>query len=456
MQEEVDRLSPKERTFFQTSGKSPRRPALKHYEGTSGQTCACPFFNPVTQECTIYPNRPLDCQLYPFVLTFGATRKRILLSLDTQCPFVQDAANQEALAGYGDYVRDYLEERSLVSSLSLNPGLVSEDGPSFLPFFPLAGLSEKICRVTLYGDLSPLPRGWNPVTLEDHEFLRRRFSGSPREFSEESFVSSVIFSDLMHFYWKEKEGVLFMVAQQGNRFFMSVPPLVPKRTDRHLRSAFEMLSELNPPGSAGRIEGLTEEEAALAASFGACCYPKPPEYLYERKSLVELSGDPYKSKRALCNYFTGHYPFTLEPYQSSDFLECLQCFKRWQNEKQKKTEDTYALALLEDAAFVHRRALLHAEALELEGKVIRIAGEVKGYTFGYPLKEDTWCILLEIADPSIKGLAQFLFREFCREKSGFEWISAMDDSGLESLRQVKRSYRPARIKTPFVASREGP
>ena len=28
----------------------------------------CPFFDPETSHCTIYPIRPLDCQLYPFAL----------------------------------------------------------------------------------------------------------------------------------------------------------------------------------------------------------------------------------------------------------------------------------------------------------------------------------------------------------------------------------------------------
>ena len=236
---------------------------------------------------------------------------------------------------------------------------------------------------------------------------------------------------------------------------MPVPPAAKKLTGEIVEEGLNLLRILNKGGSDVRIEGFTEETCELVKKLGCAVYPKSSEYLYRRSDLVDLKGDAYKSKRNLCNFFTKNYPYRYEPYRSQDFFGCLSLFREWQKRRILKTTDAYELVLLEDAALVHRRTLLHARALGAEGRVVKIGGEIKGYTFGYPLDEKTWCIFLEIADPRIKGLAQFLFREFCREKEKFTIINGMDDSGLERLERVKESYRPFLKKPPYVALRKG-
>lgn len=438
MKEEVSRLSSVHEPLF-VSKDGIFRPVAKPYQGVHGQECACPFFNPVTQACAIYLDRPLDCQLYPFVLIFGQTQKRIFLGLDVQCPFVQDPSHQEALVNYGEYLWHFLEERETVEAVARHPALIGNNGETILPFSPLKGLTETLCHATLFGKPPIASFDLSPLTLKDRV-----------HFSEESFVPMIAFQDLLHFYWKKEGGVAWVIAEQGRHFFMPVPPVTKTLTPELLTKSFDLLDALNQGRVPSRIEGLSEENLPLTEALGCTFYPKSPEYLYRRTDLVELAGDPYKSKRSLCNYFVKHYPFTLKPYQRKDFLECFSLFKRWQEKREKKTTDPYELALLEDSAFVHRRILLHGEALGVEGKVVRIGGEVKGYTFGYPSGNDTWSVFLEIADPSVKGLAQFLFREFCREKKEFPFISAMDDSDLERLRRVKESYRPSFKKIPYV------
>ena len=91
------------------------------------------------------------------------------------------------------------------------------------------------------------------------------------------------------------------------------------------------------------------------------------------------------------------------------------------------------------------------EALQLAGRVVRIHNRVEGYLFGFKRREDTFCILLEITNPAIRGLAQFIFREFCRELKGYTYINVLGDSGLENLRRVKLSYRPCTIVPSYIA-----
>ncbi|MCH7762025.1 DUF2156 domain-containing protein [candidate division TA06 bacterium] len=463
MKEEMDHLSPEYRAFFDPVVDTPSkettqkdgvfRPAAKSYPGESPQACACPFFNPVTHECAIYLDRPLDCQLYPFVVILSPTGKRVLLGLDTQCPFVQGLANQEPLIRYGEEVRRFLEETEITETMSRSPGFIGKGEETILPLYPLSRLTENFFHETLFGKRPPPSSGLIPLTLKDREILEPFFSRSPRLFADTSLISLFIFSDLLRFYWKKEKEVLLIVAEQGNHFFMPIPPVTEKLTANHIKESLDLLDRLNPKGTVSRIEGLSEEDLSLLEIPGGSIYPKNPEYLYRQSDLAELRGDTYKSKRALYNHFTKHYEFTYRPYHHKDFWECLHLFKMWQEKKLRQTNDSYEQALLEDAAFVHRQTLLQEPSLPLEGRIVKVGGAIKGYTFGYALNDQTWCILLEITDLETKGLAQYLFREFCREKKAFPVISGMDDAGLERLRKAKESYRPSLKKIPYVVSR---
>ncbi len=74
------------------------------------------------------------------------------------------------------------------------------------------------------------------------------------------------------------------------------------------------------------------------------------------------------------------------------------------------------------------------------------------YTFGYWLTPQTWCVLLEVADRSMPGLAQWLFRETSRSAvgGGARSINAMDDAGLPGLREAKRAYRPQAVIDSWI------
>ena len=100
----------------------------------------------------------------------------------------------------------------------------------------------------------------------------------------------------------------------------------------------------------------------------------------------------------------------------------------------------------------HRVALHDAAELGLLGLVVEVEGRLAAYTLGYPLSDSVFCILFEIADRDVRGLAQYIFREFCRSLARSEFINAMDDSGLEGLRRAKQSYHPERIVTSYIVT----
>jgi hypothetical protein len=108
--------------------------------------------------------------------------------------------------------------------------------------------------------------------------------------------------------------------------------------------------------------------------------------------------------------------------------------------------------LLQDAKAAHECVLGECEQIGLSGAVVMAQDRIVAYTFGYWLTPQTWCVLVEVADRSIAGLAQWLFRETCRVAldQGAVYINAMDDAGLPGLRKAKSAYRPAVVIDNWV------
>ena len=196
-----------------------------------------------------------------------------------------------------------------------------------------------------------------------------------------------------------------------------------------------------------RIENVPQEMAPLFEKNGFCVRLKETEYLYETAALAELRGDRYKQQRHAYNACIAQYlSAKLHPYCTDDTDECLTLYDRWREARSEKYDDPLYNAMLNDSQSAHRIGVSDAEALGLVGRIVRIDGEIKGYTFGYPLNADTFCVLFEITDLGINGLAQFIYREFCKKlKDTYKWVNAMDDSGLENLKRVKRSYHPCQL-----------
>ena len=143
---------------------------------------------------------------------------------------------------------------------------------------------------------------------------------------------------------------------------------------------------------------------------------KETEFLYETQALAQLKGNRYKSKRHAYNAFVARDPnANLSRYSPADRAECLALYDTWQESRAAKCSDAIYRAMLEDSRCAHQIGLAHADALGLIGRVVKINGHIRGWTFGYPLNADTFCILFEVTDLEIKGLAQFIYREFARE-----------------------------------------
>ena len=86
----------------------------------------CPFFDEETSYCTIYPLRPLDCQLYPFALMFNEDRSQVVLGVDMLCPFGEAQVETEAFQRHIRHVIAYVESEGVLAQIAENWSLIGD------------------------------------------------------------------------------------------------------------------------------------------------------------------------------------------------------------------------------------------------------------------------------------------------------------------------------------------
>lgn len=267
----------------------------------------------------------------------------------------------------------------------------------------------------------------------------------PVELSRYGFAPHYIWRDFFDFYWTIIDDQFCLFAKQDGDYFMPILPMGRSLNRKVIRQTYLFIHEANRAKQIARIENVPGDMIPFLGELGFHAIQKETEYLYETSALIQLKGNRYKSKRSTYNVLLRNHP-TVQVcrYQLDHLPGCLALYESWQGERRRQFHDDVYRAMLEDSEYAHRIGLMDSERLGLVGRVVFINGALKGYSFGYPLGSEIFCILFEVTDLNVKGLAQFLFREFCREQERYRWINTMDDSDLENLKRVKRSYRPVK------------
>ncbi|RPH81753.1 MAG: DUF2156 domain-containing protein [Nitrospiraceae bacterium] len=415
-----------------------------------GEGYLCPAFNAATSTCRIYEQRPLDCQLYPLALMWDARHDQVLLGWDTKCPFMRDEVPRE-LQRHADRVMALLDRPGIREHIVAHPRLIGRFQEDVVVLARLPHLTRAVAG---QWGAAPLHR----FTLDDIPRMTTALDRSgwcgAQSLAAYSPVYHYIWNGLLAYWWVELEGFLCLFAQSPDGWFMPLPPIGNGPIDAPLSVAMGLLRRWNGDSPVSRVENVPSQLVPELERMGYRLTSKEPDYLYRAADLVSLMGDRYKSQRALCNRFEREQSFEMDPYRVSDRQDCRALFAGWSRQKQAEELESFGVLLLADAVSAHEVVWSQSSALRLVGRVVRIRGRLCAYTFGYWLTSATFCVLLEVTDRTVPGLAQYLFRETCRTAlaEGAEYINAMDDAGLAGLRASKQAYHPVMLIPNFVAA----
>ncbi|MEI6831990.1 MAG: phosphatidylglycerol lysyltransferase domain-containing protein [Candidatus Omnitrophota bacterium] len=294
----------------------------------------------------------------------------------------------------------------------------------------------------------------NKLALKDKKLFNKYLTLSVHELAAFSFANIYIWKSLFDIHWVIIDHALCVFFRDKIGCFMYLPPMAGERRPEVIKKAFTIMDGINKNKDISRIENIEERDLDYYRALGYIVRQKYPDYLCSRGDLAKLSGNKFKSQRASYNYFIKHQNFKARELRVTDKTDCLNLFSLWLNERKGKSSDEIYCGMLDDNRKVISEALANYKQLGFAGIVVIINRQIKGFTFGYKLSQDTFCVLYEITDLAIKGLAQFIFRKLCEELKIYKYINIMDDSGLENLRKVKLSYKPTALIPAYIASRD--
>jgi uncharacterized protein len=415
-----------------------------------GEGYLCPAFDAATSTCHIYEQRPLDCQLYPLALMWDEPHEQIVLGWDTKCPFMREAIPEE-IQRHADRVMALLDRPGIQDRIAAHPRLIGQFQEDVVV---LARLPHLTSAMAGQWGTAPLHR----FTLEDIPRMTTALDRSGWHCAESLAAYSPVYhymwNGLLAYWWMEIDGFLCLFAQSPDGWFMPLPPIGAGPIDPPLSVAMGLLRRWNGNSPVSRVENVPSQLVPELERMGYRLRSKEPDYLYRAADLVSLAGDRFKSQRALCNRFEREQSFEMDFYRASDRQDCRALLAEWSQQKQMEELESLGVMLLVDAMLAHEVVWSQSSALRLVGRVIRIRGRLCAYTFGYWLTSATFCVLLEITDRTVPGLAPYLFRETCRTAlaEGAVYINTMDDAGLAGLCASKQAYHPVLLIPNFVAA----
>ena len=286
-----------------------------------------------------------------------------------------------------------------------------------------------------------LPRypEFKPVGLEDQAVFEDYLGRSPAEVCELNFANIFIWKDSEHPRWTLLNGSLCVLVEPEFEGSYCLPPIGGERVSETIETCLRHAPRLSrvPEGFVGRY----------GAGFKADEDPGNFDYVYARQELAELKGKKFDGKRNRIRKFESTFAHEYHPLTHPDVPGCVRLLEDWFEEK---NGDVCIRA--------EKKAILQALAsftrLGLRGGVVKVGGRVEAFTLGGRLTGDMAVIPIEIANPGLVGLAQWINREFvCREWAAYAFINREQDMAIEGLRKAKQTYQPVRLVKKYNLTR---
>lgn len=175
------------------------------------------------------------------------------------------------------------------------------------------------------------------------------------------------------------------------------------------------------------------------------------DYIYRCEDLALLKGSKYSKKRNLISQFEKNY---LENgmvetlvLNRTNIADIMDLSKEW-----KEHEEADELMDIMECEFkAIEKTLKNWEEFELFGISVYIERKIAGFAVGSFLNNFTADLNFEKARKDIKGLYQFLDREFARSlPAGYVFINKEADMGKPGLAKAKSSYHPAKNPKSYI------
>lgn len=329
-----------------------------------------------------------------------------------------------------------------------------------------AGRDSFLEEAVAYMEEDPFS-GWNlrSVELADREVLAPYFASLTDPLSDYTFSQVYTWRNSLRILWTTLHGHLCVFANGSGDLTLLMPPIGDGNSSKAMSAAFELMDDYNVAHGVperSRVEYASDELLARCGRDGMVVQPMGADYVYDVNRMIDLAGGDLSSKRQAKNRFLRNYEHRVEAYDPAQHLDdCRRLLASWkerQDAQHWEESDSNSLKRRKETIATDL-TLTSAKELNARGLVVYVKGEMgmelRGFTFGEPLGKDQSSIVIEKTDLQVKGLAQFIFSEFCRQC----WVdrplvNVGDDWGMETLAWTKMSYRPVKMLQKYTLQRQ--
>ena len=292
----------------------------------------------------------------------------------------------------------------------------------------------------------PIFPDFKSISLEDQNEIQGYFSAYQPETSELTFTNLYIWREHYRYRWSVLDDYLIVMASLDDDTYL-FPPVGPaSRRDlvrRLLRWMQDEKGIENP-----RIEKADDRlvaEVDGTEDMLIISVRDDFDYLYNREDLVNLAGRKYHSKRNHIHRVERDYQYEYKPITEAIIHDCLLLTKKWCDWRECKVKPD----IKAECEAVHE-AMINFEVLGIRGGAICVNGDVKAFSIGEMLNDDTMVVHVEKADPDVPQFYSVINQQFSEHAlSDLAYVNREQDLGKEGLRKAKLSYYPDRLVEKF-------
>lgn len=302
----------------------------------------------------------------------------------------------------------------------------------------------------------------NGISIKDREILEDYLRGFKYCTSGLSYSSLYMWRDINDFTW-EVLGDYMVIAGKSHLEleegivlpFLDVPltnngRYEPAKLRETIYAARDIFNKKGYPFSIRLIPFHMMEIIVEACPEMKFKTDRPNfDYLYEKRSLIELKGRTLHKKKNHMNYFLKNYSYEYKEL-SSDMADDAMRFIDEFNAKKDIPAHEMELLKMEEKAM--EDVFNNIEQAGYIAGAILIDGKIEALSVGGVMNNNTVGVHIEKANTDFRGLYQIINMEFCRHlHPSIKFVNREEDMGLPGLRKAKLSYKPIKMIEKYIA-----
>lgn len=240
--------------------------------------------------------------------------------------------------------------------------------------------------------------------------------------------------------------ILYRAARKGDRLKLEIAtPPIPCTKDA-LSWATQRVREANGGGTV-RIRHVESAQMAEVARAGFALAARDEEFVYDRARVLAADGHEYKRFRREISKSQGQPDLVIREYRKEDRAACLAVLGRWRDRMKQAGLRANGCRL---TATCLRNVPDWPETM-IRGRVVEIAGEVRGMAFSGPISPTCGSLFISINDTEFRGISQRMAQNQLSLWPNLPYFNDGHDNGRAGLADMKQSFRPVRMNRTYRA-----